>query len=69
MSHRKFEGYSQSDQCTQATLMLPQNAGPTTRQRTALGDISNRGFNQFKDGKAAAGKASRRTIPADAHGC
>ena len=43
--------------------MLPQPSGPagSTRQRTALGDISNRGYSQLKDGKAGAGKASGLT--------
>ena len=28
-----------------------QGPAASTRQRTALGDISNRGYNQLKDGK------------------
>merc|ERR1719506_2692832 len=52
-------------------MLSHQGPAASTRQRTALGDISNRGYSQLKDGKAkAAGKpdlklASKVTAPQD----
>ena len=41
-------------------MVLPQAApAANTRQRTALGDISNRGYSQLKDGKGAKVRGAR----------
>ena len=38
-----------------------QGPAASTRQRTALGDISNRGYSQLKDGKGGKARGARST--------